>query len=134
MKLNGKIVKILVGLMLVSTIISTNAAAGLLTNNKSEGLSALKVTNYMRMTLRGKIKDLEVKGPNISFIPVNLVCKLTVNFMGFRHTEKATLDESVGSIEIPINEFKCIYTSKMMWGSITIDLDEFEDMPIERCI
>ena len=121
MKRNVKIANVLTALMLMTIILSSTATAGLIKEKKLNNLLSVK-EGYVKLVIRGRIKDLEVNENSISFIPVDLVAVFKVNWYGFRLSEKIVLDNTNEIIELEdMDSFRGIYTNNYIIGYYYFD-------------
>lgn len=128
MKRNVKIVNILICLVLVTTILSTSGAAGLLKNKESKGINILEENESVKIILRGRIKDLETNGSTISFIPIKVVVIIKINYMGFRHSEKLVMEDTDERIYLEgMGDFRGIYTQNYIWGFYQLDISDIQE-------
>jgi len=123
MKRSKKVMFVLIALTLVCTIMSTSGLSSVIENDLSRIALSKEKSDFIRMTIRGRIKDLEKDDGVVYFVAIRVVITMTCCVNGTRQNFRFVLKEGDGRQMWPLYDFVGLCGPNYILGFNYWDLD-----------
>jgi hypothetical protein len=127
MKKSKKAMFVLIALTLVCTVISTSGLSSVLENDISNTLLSNEKRNFVRITIRGRIKDLEKGDGEVSFIAIRVVITATFCVNGTQDSITLVLKEGDGRQTWYLDNFIGLCGPRYIFGVHYWDLNNLPE-------